>query len=163
MSAETFGHTSYRQAIELGDVYGLAFDEARAARPPLRLGFAGAGGVVQSKHLPALWRLRTQWEPVTVAAIAEPNEEVGRKVAALYGCRWYADLATMLAAEDLDALVVATPDDQHYPAALAGLEKNLHVLVEKPITRSLAQAAHLCRLADERKRVLVTVANKRYS
>ena len=158
-----FGHTPAHQALELGDVYGLARDEARAARPRVRLGIVGAGGVVQSKHLPALWRLRTQWEPVDVAAIAEPNELTGKKVAELYGCRRYANLPAMLAGEALDALIVATPDDQHYPSVLAGLEHNLHVLVEKPITHSLAQAEHLCQLAAERGRVLVTVANKRFS
>ncbi|MEP7355943.1 MAG: Gfo/Idh/MocA family oxidoreductase [Anaerolineales bacterium] len=163
MPSEPYGHTPARQALELGDVYGLAFDEARAARPPVRLGLVGAGGVVQSKHLPAIWRLRTLWEPVTVEAIVEPNEQVGRKVAALYGCRWYAGLPAMLAAEKLDAVIVAAPDEQHYPAALSALEHNLHVLVEKPITRSLVQAEHLCRLAAERGRVLVTVANKRFS
>jgi predicted dehydrogenase len=163
MTADTFGHTPARQALELGDVYGLAFDEARAARPPVRLGLVGAGGVVQSKHLPALWRLRTQWEPVTVEAIAEPNQMIGQKVAGLYGCRWYPDLPAMLAAEQLDAVIVAAPDDQHYPCTLAALEHGLHVLVEKPITRSLVQAEHLCRLAAERGRVLVTVANKRHS
>lgn len=163
MPPDTYGHTPARQALEQGDVYGLGRSEARAARPLVRLGFVGAGGVVQSKHLPALWRLRTQWEPVTVAALVEPNEAVGRKVADLYGCHWYADLPAMLAAESLDALVIATPDAQHYASALAGLEHNLHLLVEKPLTRSLVQAAHLCRLAAERGRVLVTVANKRYS
>jgi predicted dehydrogenase len=163
MTADTFGHTPARQALELGDVYGLAFDEARAARRPVRLGLVGAGGVVQSKHLPAIWRLRTQWEPLTVEALAEPNPMVGQKVAGLYGCRWYADLPAMLAAEQLDAVIVATPDEQHYPCTLAALEHGLHVLVEKPITRSLVQAEHLCRLAAERGRVLVTVANKRYS
>lgn len=163
MAADTFGHTPARQALDLGDVYGLAYDAARAARPPVRLGLVGAGGVVQSKHLPALWRLQTQWEPLTVAALVEPNAAVGRKVAQLYHCRWYADLPAMLAAEQLDAVIVATPDAQHYPCALAALEHNLHVLVEKPLTRSLVQAEHLCRLAAERGRVLVTVANKRFS
>src|SRR5258707_9950637 len=103
MSDDTFGHTPARQALELGDVYGLARDEARAARPLVRLGIVGAGGVVQSKHLPAIWRLRTQWEPVTVVAIAEPDEAVARKVAALYGCHWYPELPAMLAGETLDA------------------------------------------------------------
>ena len=99
----------------------------------------------------------------SVRRYLEPNAPVGQKVAALYGCRWYPDLAALLAAEPLDAVLVATSDDQHYPCALAALEHNLHVVVEKPITRSLAQAAHLCRVAAERGRVLVTVANKRFS
>ena len=55
----------------------------------MRLCVVGAGGVVQSKHLPAIWWLRTRWEPVTVEAIVEPNEQVGQKMARSYGCRWY--------------------------------------------------------------------------
>jgi predicted dehydrogenase len=69
----------------------------------------------------------------------------------------------MLDNEDLDGVLVASPDDLHYEHTLACLERNLPVLVEKPITRSLAHAGEICRLADRKGLPLMTVSNKRYS
>jgi scyllo-inositol 2-dehydrogenase (NADP+) len=69
----------------------------------------------------------------------------------------------MLREETLDGILVPGPDSLHVEHALAGIEAGLPVLVEKPIARSLANAAKLCRLADERGTLLMTVANKRYS
>lgn len=163
MLEDTYGHSSARRAFDLADVYGIAFDEERSGRKKIHLAFIGAGGVVQSKHLPAVWRLRTQWEPVEIVAVAEPNKQSGEKVASLYGCRLYSDIRTLLAEEQLDAVVVASPDGMHYEHTMACLEQGLPVLVEKPIARSLVHAEEMCRLADERGVLLMIVSNKRYS
>jgi predicted dehydrogenase len=163
MLEDTYGHTPAKKAFELADVYGIGFDEERASREKIRLAIIGAGGVTQSKHLPAIWRLRTIWEPVEVPAVAKRNERDGRKVAELYGCRWYADYKELLNNEALDGVIVATPDDLHHEHTLACLERGLPVLVEKPITRSLAHAEELCRVADEKNVPLMTVSNKRCS
>jgi predicted dehydrogenase len=163
MLEDTYGHTPARKAFELGDVYGVGYDEERARRRPLRLAFLGAGGVVQSKHLPALWRLKTLWEPVELAAVCDPAEEAGRKVATLYGCAHYRDAAQLLDAERPDGVVVAAPDDRHYALVTLCLERGIPVLGEKPIARSLAHADAMCDLAEARGVPLMTVANKRFS
>jgi len=163
MLEETYGHTPAHRAFDLLDVYGVGYEEERASRKKVRLGIIGAGGVTQSKHLPAIWRLRTIWEQIEVPAVAKRNERDGRKVEEMYGCRWYADYEKMLDEEEFDGVIVATPDDLHYEHTLACLERGLPVLVEKPIARSLAHADEMCRLADEKSLVLMTVANKRYS
>jgi predicted dehydrogenase len=69
----------------------------------------------------------------------------------------------MLANEALDGVIVASPDEAHFEHTVACLERGLHVLVEKPIARSLVHSEAMCRLADEKGLVLMTVANKRYS
>lgn len=163
MLEETYGHTPAHRAFDLLDVYGVGYEEERASRKKVRLGIIGAGGVTQSKHLPAIWRLRTIWEQIEVPAVARRSERNGRKVEELYGCRWYADYDKMLDEEEFDGIIVATPDALHYEHTVACLERGLPVLVEKPIARSLAHADEMCRLADEKGLVLMTVANKRYS
>ncbi len=159
---DTYGHTPVDKAFH-GDVYGVGYDAERAARPPIRLGVIGAGGVAQSKYFPAVARLRMIWEPIEIAAFAEPREDHGRKVAAIYGGRWYADYQAMLAREALDGVLVLSPDTLHREHTLACLEAGRPVLVEKPIARSLADAEAMCRAADARGLVLMTVANKRFS
>ena len=132
-------HRTARRSQQ-GDVYGIAPDEEVRSRKPIRLGLIGAGGVAQSKYFPAIARLRTLWEPVQIVAFAEPSEVQGRKVEAIWGARWHADYKSMLSEEELDGLLVLSPDHLHAEHTLAGLERNLPVLVEKPISRSLGQA-----------------------
>jgi len=163
MSEDTYGHTSFHKAIELGDVYGIAYDEERAARRKIRLGFIGAGGVAQSKHLPAIKRLQAIWEPVEAIAFVTPDEGQGEKVQRIFGGRWHRNFEDMLKTEELDGVVICSPDSLHAEHCLACLERNLPVLVEKPITRSLVDALKICRLADEKGAPLMAVANKRYS
>ncbi len=163
MSEDTYGYTPVRKAFEHGDVYGVGYDEQRAARPKVRLGFIGAGPVVQSKHWPAIKRLQAIWEPVEVVAFALRTENQARKIQDVFGGRWYADYRTMLDQEQLDGVMICSSDPVHAEHTCACLEKGLPVLVEKPIARSLVDADRMCRLADEKGLRLMTVANKRYS
>ncbi len=161
MGDDTYGHTPARQALLLGDVYGIGYDEQRAQRPPLRLGVIGAGGVAQSKYFPAVARLRAIWEPIEIVAFAEPRREQARKVQAIYGGRSYTDYREMLKQEELDGVLVLGPDELHPEHTLAALQSNCHVLVEKPIARSLADAHRMCTLADHLGLILMTVATMR--
>ena len=60
----------------------------------------------------------------------------------------------VIEARDVDAVVVATPITTHFELARRALEAGKHVLVEKPITASSAEARQLCELAASRGRVL---------
>jgi len=160
---DTYGYTPARKAFDLMDVYGIGFDEAKASRDKIRLLIIGMGGVAQSKYLPAISRLRMLWEPVEWVAFAEPREDQGRKVQQATGVRWYRDHRQMLAEEEAQGVLVLGPDNQHAEHVLACLEAGRHVVVEKPICRSLLEAQRMCRLADEQGLTLMTVATMRYS
>jgi predicted dehydrogenase len=163
MLYDTYGHTPVEKAFAAGDVYGVGYDATRAARRPVRLALFGGGGVAQSKYFPAVARLRMLWEPIEIVAVAEPREQQGRKIEAVYGARWYPDAQRLLASEEIDGAVITGPDGYHAELATAALERDLDVLVEKPITRSLVQAHALCELAQRRGRVLAAVAMLRCS
>ncbi|XP_074661235.1 uncharacterized protein LOC141913916 [Tubulanus polymorphus] len=68
-------------------------------------------------------------------------------------------LDEMLADDSVDAVVIATPDRSHYDLAEQALRAGKHVLVEKPMTLSYAQARRLVRRADSR-RLLVTTGHQ---
>lgn len=65
------------------------------------------------------------------------------------------DLNDVLEDERVDAVVIATPTSTHAEIARAALGSEKHVLVEKPIATSLAEAVELCRLAESRDLALM--------
>jgi predicted dehydrogenase len=163
MLEDTYGHSPIKKMFELADVYGVGYDEERAAKKPIRLGIIGAGGVALSKHIPAIMRLKTIWEPVELVAVSRRDERAGKKIESMYGCRWCADYGQMIEKETLDGVLVLGPDDLHAEHSIACMERGIAVLVEKPITRSLVQSRKMCEVAEERNVPLMTVSNKRCS
>jgi predicted dehydrogenase len=63
--------------------------------------------------------------------------------------------ADLLADPSVDAVVIATPVDRHFELALAALESGRHVLVEKPMASTSAQASRLVDEAARRRLVLM--------
>jgi predicted dehydrogenase len=94
-----------------------------------------------------------------LAAIVEPSDG-GREFAARMNVPWYRDQDALLAAQDVDAAIVATPNQTHLPVSLAFLAKGVPVLVEKPITSTIAEAQELT-AASERTGVPVLVGHHR--
>lgn len=71
------------------------------------------------------------------------------------------DFASLL--RDCDALIVAAPAEVHHELAAAALHAGKHVLVEKPIAATLAQADELAAIATERRLVLQVGHLERFS
>ena len=65
------------------------------------------------------------------------------------------DYAALLARDDLDAVAIATPVSTHFPLAKAALAAGKHVMVEKPMTATVAEAQELVALAEVKQRVLM--------
>ena len=63
---------------------------------------------------------------------------------------------------EIDLVVIATPNESHYPLARAALEAGKDVIVDKPFTVTLAEARTLCELAKRLGRLLSVFHNKRW-
>ena len=87
-----------------------------------------------------------------LVAIADPAPEARAAVGAELGVRAVADWRELLGA--IDAVSIATPTPLHHAIACACIEAGIHVLVEKPITTSVAQAEDLIGRATRAGRVL---------
>ncbi|MGD2110166.1 MAG: Gfo/Idh/MocA family oxidoreductase, partial [Phycisphaerae bacterium] len=93
-------------------------------------------------------------ENIRVRAVADLDEEARRSAAASTSAKAYTDLAQMLQRAELDALLIATPSHFHFEHARQALHAGIHVLVEKPMCMTSAEAQALVSLADARGLVL---------
>ena len=75
-----------------------------------------------------------------------------RKEGTYRGCTAYRDYRELLDREkDLDAVYVATPDHWHAPISIAAMRKGKHVLCQKPMAHSIADARRMAQVARETK------------
>src|SRR6201991_5049851 len=72
------------------------------------------------------------------------------------------DLDALLALADIECVVIATPNDTHFALAKRVLEAGKHVVVDKPVTLTAAEARTLADLAASRKRVFAPFHNRRW-
>jgi len=72
------------------------------------------------------------------------------------------EVAPLLADPAVDAVVIATPNEQHAPLALAALRAGKHVLVDKPFALSSAEATAVIAAAREAERVVTVFQNRRF-
>jgi predicted dehydrogenase len=87
-----------------------------------------------------------------LVAVADSRQDAGEKVAAEVATRWVEDYRELLG--NVDAVSIVTPTPAHFPIARDFLNAGAHVLVEKPITETVAEAREMIELAASRKRVL---------
>lgn len=89
---------------------------------------------------------------IEFAGVFDVSPETARRVAEKYRVRGFPSLAEMTAAAD--ALSIVTPTTTHYELACQLLRQRKHLLIEKPMTDSAAEAAELVQLAQEHRVVL---------
>jgi predicted dehydrogenase len=113
----------------------------------VRCAVIGAGSWGTTAHIPAI-KAHAQAELV---AVQHHDREIAARVARYFEVpRAFTTAEEVLAIEDLDAVVVSSIPTLHYSQAKAALARGCHVLIEKPMTISSAEAEALVELADAR-------------
>lgn len=117
-------------------------------RGKVRVGIIGPSWWVNFWHLPAI---QNHPDAEITGVCGEKPREPG-EVQAKYGpnARFYTNVETMLRDAPLDGVIVCTPNDVHYPAAMAVLNHGLHVTCEKPLALNAAQAQEMVQTAQAR-------------
>ena len=107
----------------------------------LRIAAIGCGDIAQRRHFPDI---AAMGEEVQLVAIAGRDPGRVQACAERFGVpKWYTDPAAMLADPDIDAVLILTPPDSHGEHAAMAVRAGKHVLVEKPMVTSVAQARAL--------------------
>ena len=106
----------------------------------LRVGVLGCGPIAQAAHFGACTKARN----ATLYAICDVADDLRNRMAATHAPeRQFADYDAMLADPALEAVIIATSDAFHVPAALKALQAGKHVLCEKPLATSVEEAESL--------------------
>jgi predicted dehydrogenase len=114
---------------------------------PLKLAVVGTG------HLGRIHaRLAAENPNIELAAVVDPVEHARTAVAEETGALPVADFRDIIG--KVEAAVVATPTSTHHEVGMALLAGGVHLLIEKPIAGSIAEADDLVSAARERNRVL---------
>jgi predicted dehydrogenase len=106
----------------------------------LRIGVLGAGAIAQAAHFESCTKARN----ADLTAICDVAQDLRERMAVTHGAgKTYGDYDHMLADPGIDAVIIATADSFHVPAALRALEAGKHVLCEKPVGVTVEEAEAL--------------------
>lgn len=127
----------------------------------LRVGIIGTGMIATAGHLPGWRNLKDDVEVVAVADILEDRAQL---IAHTHNIpHAYGDWQRMLSQERLDIVSICTPNSYHKEQAMAAVKAGVHVLCEKPIATSHADAVQMFDAADAAKRILFVGQSARFS
>jgi predicted dehydrogenase/threonine dehydrogenase-like Zn-dependent dehydrogenase len=134
------------------------------ARPPrsetARVAFIGCGNFTRSVLLPELKKVKG----ASIRAIAASSGINAKPMAEKYGAAYITTkIDEVLDDEEVDAVVISTRHHLHAPIALQALKAGKHVMVEKPMAVTPADAVRIEGLAREKGLHLIVGHNRRYA
>ena len=116
-----------------------------AADRELRVGLAGLGSMGRN-HL----RILAGRPDIRLAAIADPVAAALDAAISSCDAQAFDEPLAMIAEAELDAIVIAAPTTSHVPLALAAIERDVPVLVEKPLAESAEEGERIVAAARKR-------------
>ncbi|MDG3577787.1 Gfo/Idh/MocA family oxidoreductase [Rhizobium sp. YJ-22] len=125
----------------------------------LRIGVLGAGQIAQAAHFESC----TKAVNADLHAICDIADDLRERMAIMHDATTtYADYDRMLADPDVDAVIIATADAFHVPAAKRALEAGKHVLCEKPLGVTVEEVLDLQQVVEKSGKVLQVGHMKRF-
>lgn len=126
---------------------------------PTKIAVIGLGGVAQLIHLPNLVKTNN----ASISAVAEINKNRLNTIADKFNIKErFTDYKELLANNDCEAVIVATPTSTHKDVAIECLKAKKNVLVEKPLARSYQEARLIQAAAIKYKKKLMVGMNLRF-
>jgi predicted dehydrogenase len=126
-----------------------------------RIAIIGCGGIANGKHMPSLNKLKN----VEMVAFCDIVSEKAREAAEKYGkdeAHVYEDYRDVLKDESIDIVHVCTPNDSHAVITIAALEAGKHVMSEKPMAKTAADARRMVEAAKRTGKKLTVGYNNRF-
>ncbi|MEX2180381.1 MAG: Gfo/Idh/MocA family oxidoreductase [Gemmatimonadaceae bacterium] len=116
------------------------------AQSEVRIGLIGVGAVPQTAHLPILSKMRG----ARLVALCDNDGAKARSLGQRFGApSVFTDIDEMIELEQLDAVIVATPNHLHEPHVLAALRSKVHVLCGRPLALSVRGVERILSAAEK--------------
>jgi len=113
----------------------------------INVGLIGAGWWASEAHLPAL----AAHPHASTIAIQTRSADKARKLTERFGIpQAFTTAEDLLALPELDAVIISSTPNVHFAQARAALDRELHVLIEKPMTLRASESEELVALADRK-------------
>jgi predicted dehydrogenase len=122
---------------------------------PIRVGLIGYGYAGRTFHAPLVRSV----PGLELAAVASQQ---GDNVRSQLGSVKVCDVAGLIRDPEIDLIIIACPNAEHFPLANAALKAGKHVVVEKPFTVTLSEARTLRDVAVAENRLLTVFQNRRW-
>jgi predicted dehydrogenase len=126
------------------------------ANDRVNVGFVGCGGRMGShiRYLVARAKEKGDVQPVAVNDIYEKRKQQARERVGVDEKSVYHDYRELCARQDIDVVVIASPDHWHHQHAMAALKNGKDVYLEKPMTYTVDEAREIAEAVRASKRVL---------
>lgn len=114
----------------------------------LRIGIVGCGGIANGKHLPSLKAINR----ADIVAFCDLIPERAEKACAEYGAegaKTYTDYRRLLEDKSIDVVYVLTPNRMHAQVSIDALNAGKHVMCEKPMAKTAADARAMVEAAKK--------------
>jgi predicted dehydrogenase len=126
-----------------------------------RIGIIGCGGIANGKHMPALAKQPNAEMVAFCDIVVDRAHEAAKKYGAPEA-RVYSDYRELLNDGSIDVVHVCTPNDAHADVSIASLEAGKHVLCEKPMAKTAADARRMVEAAKRTGKTLSIGYQNRY-
>ena len=113
----------------------------------VRIGIIGCGGIANGKHMPALKKIE-EAEMVAFCDIIEERAVKAAKEFGAEGAKVYTDYRKLLEDESIESVHVCTPNRSHSFITIDALEAGKHVMCEKPMAKTYAEAKKMYETAQ---------------
>ncbi|RAP77529.1 Gfo/Idh/MocA family protein [Paenibacillus montanisoli] len=127
----------------------------------VRVGIIGCGGIANGKHLPSL----AQVKEAEIVAFCDIIVEKAEEAKAKYGteeAKVYSDYKELLKDATIEVIHVCTPNDSHAVISIDAMEAGKHVLCEKPMAKTAADARKMLEVSKRTGKKLSIGYNNRY-
>ncbi|MDO3409070.1 Gfo/Idh/MocA family oxidoreductase [Saccharibacillus sp. CPCC 101409] len=126
-----------------------------------KIGIIGCGGIANGKHLPSLSKLNNV-ELVAFCDIVTERAEAAAEKYGAEGAKVYEDYTELLKDASIDVIHVLTPNESHARISIAALEADKHVMCEKPMAKTAAEARQMVEAAKKSGKKLTIGYNNRF-
>ena len=128
-------------------------------KPAIRIGVVGVGAIAQIAHIPVLSKMRG----AQLVALCDNDRPKARSLADRFGVPdVFTDIEDLLEFDELDAVIISTPNHLHEPHVLSALQAGVHVLCERPLALTSRGVEKLLSAAQRADRKVAAALNHRF-